>query len=186
MGSAVGLLAMTMGRLYASAFYALKDTRTPFRYAALRVVLTASMGYWASLILPRQIGLPTELGAAGLLATAGIAAWIECLLLRRKLGQRIGRAVLPMRTALTLYGIAALAAMVGLAVKLVLVSHFGARAIAAEWGGEILPAPKVLPVVAALLILTPYGLVYFVLTWAVNIPESRAFISRLGKRVIKR
>ena len=31
-GSAVGLLASTMGRLYASTYYALHDTRTPLRY----------------------------------------------------------------------------------------------------------------------------------------------------------
>src|SRR5581483_8741609 len=31
-GSAVGLLAQTLGRLYASAYYALRDTRTPLRF----------------------------------------------------------------------------------------------------------------------------------------------------------
>ena len=39
-GSGVGLLAATMGRLYNSAFYALFDTRTPLRFAIIRVVLT--------------------------------------------------------------------------------------------------------------------------------------------------
>ena len=39
-GSAVGLLASTMGRLYASTYYALHDTRTPLRFALVRVVLT--------------------------------------------------------------------------------------------------------------------------------------------------
>src|SRR5436309_3095109 len=37
-GSAVGLLASTLGRLYSSAYYALRDTRTPLRYAIVRVV----------------------------------------------------------------------------------------------------------------------------------------------------
>jgi len=32
-GSAVGLLATTLGRLYASSLYALRDTKTPFRFA---------------------------------------------------------------------------------------------------------------------------------------------------------
>ena len=44
-GSAVGLLASTLGRLYASTYYALRDTRTPLRYASLRVVLTVGLGY---------------------------------------------------------------------------------------------------------------------------------------------
>ena len=38
-GSAVGLLASTLGRLYASTYYALRDTRTPLRYAIVRVAL---------------------------------------------------------------------------------------------------------------------------------------------------
>ena len=32
-GAAVGLVATTLGRLYSSAFYALRDTRTPMRFA---------------------------------------------------------------------------------------------------------------------------------------------------------
>ena len=42
-GSAVGLLASTLGRLYASTYYALRDTRTPLRYASLRVALTVGL-----------------------------------------------------------------------------------------------------------------------------------------------
>src|SRR6266550_2589547 len=36
-GSTVGLLASTLGRLYSSTYYALRDTRTPLRYAIVRV-----------------------------------------------------------------------------------------------------------------------------------------------------
>ena len=43
-GSSVGLLASTMGRLYSSAYYALRDTRTPLRFAVLRVALTTVLG----------------------------------------------------------------------------------------------------------------------------------------------
>src|ERR1700738_2501099 len=35
-GSTVGLLASTLGRLYSSGFYALRDTKTPLRFAVLR------------------------------------------------------------------------------------------------------------------------------------------------------
>ena len=56
-GSAVGLLASTMGRLYASAYYALHDTRTPLRYAVLRVALTIGLGYLFAMPLPRALGL---------------------------------------------------------------------------------------------------------------------------------
>jgi len=39
-GSTIGLLASTMGRLYSSTFYAMRDTKTPLRFAVVRVVLT--------------------------------------------------------------------------------------------------------------------------------------------------
>src|SRR5437899_3143074 len=39
-GSAIGLVAQTVARLYSSAYYALRDTRTPLRFAVIRVVLT--------------------------------------------------------------------------------------------------------------------------------------------------
>src|SRR5207249_5195016 len=73
-GSAVGLLASTLGRLYASSFYALRDTRTPLRYALVRVVLTTVLGYLFAIPLPRWLGIPTIWGAAGLTASAGLAA----------------------------------------------------------------------------------------------------------------
>ena len=44
-GSAVGLVASCLGRLYSSTFYALRDTRTPFWFALARVVLTGVLGY---------------------------------------------------------------------------------------------------------------------------------------------
>ncbi len=55
-GSAVGLLASTSGRLYSSAFYALRDTRTPLNFAVVRVVLTLILGYFFALPLPRFSG----------------------------------------------------------------------------------------------------------------------------------
>ncbi len=55
-GSGVGLLASTIGRLYSSAYYALRDTRTPLRFAVVRVVLTTVLGYLSALPLPRCCG----------------------------------------------------------------------------------------------------------------------------------
>ncbi len=51
-GSSVGLLASTMGRLYSSAYYALRDTRTPLQFAVLRVALTTVLGYLCAKPLP--------------------------------------------------------------------------------------------------------------------------------------
>src|SRR5206468_3358182 len=94
-GSAVGLLASTLGRLYSSAYYALRDTRTPLRYAIVRVVLTTVLGYLFAIPLPQWLGLEPLWGSAGLTASAGMAGWVEMLLLRRTLNARIGRTGLP-------------------------------------------------------------------------------------------
>jgi len=56
-GSAVGLLASTLGRLYSSTYYALRDTRTPLRFAVVRVALTTALGYVCALWLPGWIGI---------------------------------------------------------------------------------------------------------------------------------
>jgi len=65
-GSAVGLLASTMGRLYSSTYYALHDTRTPLRFAMVRVALTTVLGYLFAIPLPHLIGIDAHWGAAGL------------------------------------------------------------------------------------------------------------------------
>jgi putative peptidoglycan lipid II flippase len=90
-GSTVGLLASTQARLCASAFWALGDTRTPLAFALIRVVITGVLGWAAALPIPRALGWPPEYGAAGLTASAGLAGWIEFLLLYRGLSHRIGR-----------------------------------------------------------------------------------------------
>ncbi|HEV7799209.1 MAG TPA: murein biosynthesis integral membrane protein MurJ, partial [Pyrinomonadaceae bacterium] len=70
-GSTVGLLASTLGRLYSSTYYALHDTRTPLRYAIVRVTLTTVLGYLCALPLPRLLGIDPKWGVAGLTASAG-------------------------------------------------------------------------------------------------------------------
>lgn len=89
-GSAVGLLATSLGRLYSSAFYSLLDTRTPLRYAIVRVVLTIVLGYIFALHVPGWLGINQRWGVAGLTSSAGIAGWVEFALLRSALRRRIG------------------------------------------------------------------------------------------------
>ncbi len=142
-GSGVGLLASTQGRLYSSAFYALKDTRTPLNFAIVRVVLTTILGYLAALPLPRLMGIDPKWGVAGLTASAGISGWIEFLLLRRALKHRIGAE--PVGAAyLGQLWIAALAgAVAAWAVKLAVAGHS--------------------PITSAAAILPAFGLVYLLI-----------------------
>ena len=158
-GSAVGLLASTLGRLYASTYYALRDTRTPLRYAIVRVVLTSGLGYLFAIPLPRLIGIDAHWGVAGLTASAGIAGWVEFALLRRTLNERIGRTGLPASLVVRLW--------------------LGAAAAAAvAWGVKVLVGPRS-AILLAVLVVVPYGLVYFGVTAALGIPEVGSVLGRV-------
>lgn len=114
-GSAVGLLASTSGRLYSSAFYALRDTKTPLRFAILRVTLTLALGYLMAIPLPPLLGLDRRWGVAGLTLSAGLAGWVEFALLRRSLHQRTGRVEYSLARLGRLYLAAVVAALLCIA-----------------------------------------------------------------------
>jgi putative peptidoglycan lipid II flippase len=163
-GSTVGLLASTLGRLYSSTYYALHDTRTPLRYAVIRVALTTALGYLFALPLPVALGINPKWGVAGLTASAGIAGWVEFALLRRTLNRRIGKTGLASSYVIKLWLAALIAAGVGLGLKLLV--------------GDFHPIPL------AAVVLGGYGISYFAITSAFSIPASRAVIGRLF-RVVK-
>ncbi|MGC4001386.1 MAG: murein biosynthesis integral membrane protein MurJ [Anaeromyxobacter sp.] len=167
MGSAVGLVAAAKGRLYASAFYALKDTRTPLWFAVTRLALTAGLAWWSAVRMPAQLGVPQEVGLVGITATTGLAAWVEYALLRRALGRRIGPTGVPGRRMVRLWASAAAASAAALAVKAALVRWRGEMpGLAGEWGGGFLPPPRLHPVLAALPIVAVFGVVYLALALA--------------------
>jgi putative peptidoglycan lipid II flippase len=123
-GASVGLVAGTMGRLYASALYALRDTRTPFRFAVVRVALAALLGLGLALGLPRMLGLDSRWGIGILTAASGIAAWVEFWLLRGAVRARVGPVAVPGALLRTLWGSALLAAAFGmLSLRLVGALH---------------------------------------------------------------
>ena len=122
-GSAVGLLASTSGRLYSSAFYAMRNTRTPLKFAVLRVALTLGLGYLCALPLPRLLGLDQRWGTAGLTFSAGVAGWLEFVLLRGALHKRIGAVKFAASRIARLWSIAILAAVVSFGIKQVLPFH---------------------------------------------------------------
>ncbi len=159
-GSAVGLLASTFARLCSSTYWALGDTKTPLRYAIVRVTLTAALGYAAAMYLPGWIGIENRWGAAGLTASAGVAGWVEFFLLRRTLARRIGPIALPRLLLPRLWTSAAIAAAVAYGVKIVL--------------------PPLSPIVEGGLTLGPYCLVYLGLTLAFGIPEAQGLLRRVG------
>lgn len=160
-GSAVGLLATTLGRLYSSAFYALHDTRTPLRFAILRVLLTTAAGYVFALKLPGWIHIDISWGVAGLTSSAGLAAWLEFLLLRRGLNRRIGATGLKPAYLVQLWGSAVLAAAAAFGVKMVV--------------GEMRPF------FAGALILFPYCAIYLAATILLKVPEAASLLRRIKR-----
>lgn len=116
-GSTIGLLAATMGRLYASAFYALQETKIPLYFAIIRVLLTMILGYIFALILPPMLGIEAQWGTAGLTASAGLAGWVEFTLLQTALNMRIGVTGVPFRHILKLWEASALGIFCALGAK---------------------------------------------------------------------
>jgi len=157
-GSTVGLLASTLGRLYASTYYALHDTRSPLRYAIVRVTLTTTLGYLFAIPLPPLLGIDPKWGVAGLTVSAGIAGWIEFALLRRTLNRRIGRTGLALPFVGKLWAGAFAGAGVAWAIKILIGSRH--------------------PVIVAALVLVPYGVTYFAVVGLLKVPEANAVINR--------
>ncbi|MCP3142010.1 murein biosynthesis integral membrane protein MurJ [Pyxidicoccus xibeiensis] len=184
MGAAVGLVASTVGRLYASAFYALKDTKTPLRFAIVRVA-AGTLGAWLlGLHLPGWLGLPEHLGAVGLTLASGLVAWLESSLLRRKLVKQVGPVGVPAGLLPRLWGSAIVAGLVALGVRWGLVSLLGPMpGVVAESGGEWLPPPQLHPALGFLAVAIPFGVVYFALAGALGVPEAGAVLRKVGRKL---
>ena len=129
------------------------------RYALIRVTLTAVLGYVAAMHVPVLLAIPLRWGAAGLTASAGVAGWVEMVLLRRTLNARIGRTGLQSRYLLQVWSAAATGAAVAWAVKLAL--------------------PPMHPIGAGTLILGLYGVTFVAATWMLKIPEATIALRRL-------
>jgi putative peptidoglycan lipid II flippase len=87
---ALGLPASASSRALSSAFYAVRNTRTPALIATGRVVLSMAIG--ASLMFPLdRLGVgELRFGVAGLAFGSAVGAWLEFFLLRRALARHIG------------------------------------------------------------------------------------------------
>jgi putative peptidoglycan lipid II flippase len=155
------LLASTLGRLYSSTYYALKDTRTPLNFAIIRVVLTTVLGYLCAIPLPHALGISPRWGVAGLTISAGVSSWIEFALLRRTLNKRIGATGLAPAYLAKGWGAALVAAGIGRAL-LQLVAHRS-------------------PILVAVVVLGPYGIAYFAGAAALGLPEVRSLLGMFSR-----
>jgi len=168
-GSTVGLLASTLGRLYSSGYYALRDTRTPLRFAILRVILTTALGYLAALPLPSLLGIDQRWGVAGLTISAGIASWVEFTLLQRGLRRRIGHVGLAPFFLIQVW----IAALVAGGASRGLNYLLAARSIFRGAHG---------PIFIAIPVLALYGAIFFAVALALKLPEASSMLALVRRR----
>lgn len=163
-GSALGLSAGTQGRLLGSTFYALGDTKPPLWAALVRVTITGVTGYAFALPVRDWLGYDAVWGAFALSASAGFAAWVEFLLLRKWLAERIGPVPIPTRLGLGALAAAAAAGAAGFGVG---------RGLRMVGMGLWVWAPAACAV---------FGGVYLVVMAVAKVPEVEGILRRLRRK----
>ncbi len=150
---AAGLPAQASVKLLASGFYAMGDTRSPVKAAAISMILSAAL---AALLMFR-------FGAAGIALGASIAAYVNVFLHFRGLTARLGSLLSQgtLRTSGIVFGGSAVATGAGVGLTMLL----GSQAL---W----------LTAVAAL---TGFGLVYGASTALMGHPDAKALMQRLAR-----
>jgi putative peptidoglycan lipid II flippase len=141
---ALGLPASASSRSLSSAFYALRDTKTPARVAYLRVAVSITVGVIVMAPLDQYGFSGLRLGAAGLAVGTSSAAWLEFVMLRRALARKIGPHGPGAGPIVRLTLAASLAAALGVTLQ------------------QILPPAQ--PWLVALETLVPFGVLYLVAT----------------------
>jgi len=150
---AVGLPAQASVKLFASGFYAVGDTRTPVKIAAVAVALSAGLAAAAMQVL----------GPAGIALGAAIASYVNVGLLVRALRRRAG----PL-------GVAGAGRALGAVLAGGLAGWGGG--LATEWA--LADAPRA---VTGLATLGVFGVAYFGITVALRHPEAMRLARRVGR-----
>jgi putative peptidoglycan lipid II flippase len=163
-GSAIGLVAGTQGRLLASSFYALGDTRRPLYAALARIGVSAALSIAFVFPIRDALGYSATWAAFALAAASSLGAWIELLLLRHWLAARLGGVPVPVRLMLGTFAAAAIAGGAGL----------GAATLAGELGLRAWAA--------ALVAIPVFGGVYLGATVVARVPEATAMVRRILRR----
>ncbi|MBC7713113.1 MAG: murein biosynthesis integral membrane protein MurJ [Rhizobacter sp.] len=165
-GSSVGLLASTIGRLYSSTFFSLKDTRTTLNFAVVRIFFTTILGYLFAFKFAPMISTDPAYATAGLTSSAGLSGWIEFMLLKNKLNSIIGKTGVNWRYQSKLWGCALISAAAGLAIKWFVLKGFLTH-----------PIPR------ATIVLGVFGVLYFALTYVIQIEESQGIINKIRSKL---
>jgi putative peptidoglycan lipid II flippase len=160
-GATLGLLPQAWSRLLNSTYFALGDTRTPFRIALLRVGLALGLGLSASLLGPRLLGIDPKWGTVGLSLGTALAGTLEYFALRRGLSRRLGESGSPL-------GLTSMPKLLGAAVIAT------GTALLADLGLRWLP-----PILESLLVLMLFGSIYLLVTSLLRVPQASLLARRL-------
>jgi putative peptidoglycan lipid II flippase len=200
LGFTLGLFASTGTRLFSSAFFALHDTKTPAKTATIRVATAAVLGvalmvqlepvrtpavtlgalhvpamsfgpYGFGVWQPPDIG---GIGTLGLTLAAGVAAWLEWWLLRRRLSRHLGPVAPPRRPLVRMILAAVVAAVAGRGLVQLLPSM-----TALKFAGL-----GVANIVRMLAGVGAFGVVYLLLGHALGLGEADHILGRLTRRPV--
>jgi len=140
----VGLLAQATVKLFASGFYAMRDTRTPVTIAALSLVVSTGLAW----LLMRWLGAP------GIALGSSIGAFVSTGLHLRDLSRRIGGVL--RRADWRAFGVTLVAGVLA-----------GAAAVGvSRLTGGVAPVPR------GVAVLGIFGIVYAALTLALQHPDA--------------
>jgi putative peptidoglycan lipid II flippase len=140
----IGLMGQATVKLFASGFYALRDTRTPVKIAAFSVVLASLLAF----VFMRRFG------PAGIALGSSLGAWVNVVLHLRHLDRRIGTVM--GRTDWRAFGIA-----------------LGAAAVASGAGVAVTHVAAALhPIPLAALVGSIFGGMYLGLTLLLRHPDA--------------
>ena len=163
-GSSIGAPASTQTRVLGSAFYAMGDAKRPLYASLARVAVASLCGYLFALPVREALGYSDTWGAFGLTASAGGAAWIEMLLLKRWIGARIGTVRLPVALGAGALGASLLAGAAGYAA----------------W--HLAPRLHVHGALASCAGIAVFGAVYLGIMAAAGVSEATAIFRRFARR----
>jgi len=166
----IGLLATTMSRLLQNAFYALHNTKTPAKIAALRVGVSAVIAVPSMFVLDRipvsAVGGfttpddPLFLGSVGLAVGATVGAWIELWRLKASLSALIPIFHLPWRRVRRMTATAMFATVPAVVVWMLI----------PDWHVAV----------TALVILAVYAFVYLGAAYLQDAPELESWLGRIS------
>ena len=164
-GSSIGLLASTMGRLYSSTFFSLKDTKTTLNLAIVRILFGTILGYCLAFLVIPSFTDEKLYATVGLTVAAGISGWIEFALLRHRLNKKIGKTGISLSYLFKLWSAALTGALIGFIIN------------------KTFTSPH--PIIQAFIVFSFYGCTYFIVAAGLNIELAKHIINRMKSKIVR-